>query len=74
MINEYTTRFVKSEDGFIGQIVEWPDIVSKGRSLEDCRDSLGTTLKQMIQEYVVEGRAVPESANAIFSQVSLETR
>ena len=35
-----TARYVKTSTGYMGQIMEWPEVVTEGTDLEDCRESL----------------------------------
>jgi hypothetical protein len=36
----YTASYRKIPAGYPGQIVEWPQVVTEGKELEDCRASL----------------------------------
>lgn len=35
-----TARYLKTESGYMGQVLEWPEVVTEGHDLEDCRASL----------------------------------
>jgi len=39
MIN-YTAKYTKIASGYMGQLVEWPEVVTEGKDLEDCRSML----------------------------------
>ena len=39
------------ESGYMGQIVEWPEVVTEGKTLEDCREMLQDALREMILAY-----------------------
>ncbi len=58
MIN-YTAKYIKIDSGYMGQIVEWPEIVTEGKDLEDCRDMLRDALNEMILAYKELGKEIP---------------
>jgi predicted RNase H-like HicB family nuclease len=43
----------------MGQLVEWPEIVTEGRDIEDCRDMLRDALNEMILAYQQQGKEIP---------------
>ena len=43
----------------MGQIVEWPEVISEGIDIEDCRNSLRDALKEMIAAYKQLGKEIP---------------
>ena len=58
MIN-YTAKYTKIESGYMGQLVEWPEVVTEGKNLEDCRAMLRDALNGMILAYKELGKEVP---------------
>lgn len=44
MIRSYTARYTKIAAGYMGQLLEWPEVVTEGRDLEDCREMLRDAL------------------------------
>jgi len=38
MISTYTAKYSKISSGYMGQLVEWPEVITEGRTLEECRD------------------------------------
>ncbi|MFP4068532.1 MAG: type II toxin-antitoxin system HicB family antitoxin [Spirochaetaceae bacterium] len=48
MKHTFTARYVKIESGYMGQILEWPEVVTEGSDIEDCRASLKDALQEMI--------------------------
>ena len=59
MLRNYTARYVKIDSGYMGQLVEWPDVVTEGADLEDCRFMLRDALNEMIVAYQEQGKEVP---------------
>ena len=70
MIN-YTAKYTKITSGYMGQLVEWPEIVTEGKDLEDCRAMLRDALNEMIIAYKELDREVP-LGNALIEQLSVE--
>ena len=51
MFSTYTARYIKIKSGYMGQLVEWPEVVTEGKTLEDCRAMLQDALWEMIVAY-----------------------
>ena len=70
MIN-YTAKYTKIDSGYMGQLVEWPEVVTEGKDLEDCRAMLRDALNEMILAYKEIGKEVPPG-NALIEQLPVE--
>ena len=70
MIN-YTAKYTKITSGYMGQIVEWPEVVTEGKDLEDCRAMLRDALNEMMIAYKELGKEVP-LGNALIEQLPVE--
>lgn len=70
MIN-YTAKYTKIASGYIGQLIEWPEVVTKGMDLEDCRSMLCDALNEMILAYNELGKEIP-LGNALIEQLPVE--
>ena len=70
MIN-YTAKYTKIESGYLGQLIEWPEVVTEGTDLEDCRVMLRDALNEMILAYKELGKEVP-LGNALIEQLPVE--
>ena len=67
----FTIKYTKIDSGFMGQIMEWPEVVTEGFSMDDCRLSLKDALNEMILAYKQVGTEPP--INQIqFERISLE--
>ena len=51
----------------MGQLVEWPEVVTEGRDLEDCRAMLRDALNEMVLAYQQMGKEIP-LGNALLEQ------
>ena len=58
MIN-YTAKYTKIDSGYMGQLVEWPEIVTEGKDLEECRKMLRDALNEMILAYQELEKEIP---------------
>ena len=70
MIN-YTAKYTKVESGYMGQLVEWPEVVTEGKDLEECRAMLRDALHQMILAYSELKKEIP-LGNALIEQLPVE--
>ncbi len=70
MIN-YTAKYTKIEAGYMGQLVEWPEVVTEGSDLEECRAMLRNALNEMILTYKQLNKEIPVG-NALIEQLSVE--
>jgi len=71
MINTYTAKYTKIDSGYMGQLVEWPEVVTEGTTLEDCRESLENALHEMIKAYRQQNKEIP-IGRALFEQMPVE--
>jgi len=70
MIN-YTAKYTTIESGYMGQLVEWPEVVTEGKDLEDCRNALRDALNEMMLAYNELGKEIPVG-NALIEQLPVE--
>ena len=70
MIN-YTAKYTKIDSGYMGQLVEWPEVVTEGKDLEDCRSMLRDALNEMVLAYNELGKEIP-LGNALIEQIPVE--
>ena len=59
MMNGLTAKYIKISSGYMGQILEWPEVVTEGIDIEDCRKSLEDAAHEMILAYRQLGKEVP---------------
>ncbi len=58
-MTHYTAKYIKIRSGYMGQLVEWPEVVTEGKTLEDCRDMLKDALKEMVKAYKKQKKSIP---------------
>ncbi len=71
MIHNYTAKYVKIDAGYMGQLLEWPQVVTEGSTIEECRIMLKDALKEMIQAYLELGTEIPRGG-FLFEQIPVE--
>ena len=71
MLSNYTARYTKTSSGYMGQLVEWPEVVTEGKTLEDCREMLKDALHEMVLAYHQQGKEIPVGG-ALLEQVPVE--
>jgi predicted RNase H-like HicB family nuclease len=59
MRTTYTARYTKIDSGYLGQLVEWPEVVTEGADVEECLSMLGDALNEMILAYRQQGKEIP---------------
>ncbi len=67
----YTAKYTKISSGYMGQLVEWPEIITEGRDLEECREMLRDAMKEMMLAYRQLGKEMP-LGNALLEQIPVE--
>jgi len=51
MLKVYTANYTKISSGYMGQLVEWPEVITEGETLDDCREMLQDALRELIAAY-----------------------
>jgi predicted RNase H-like HicB family nuclease len=59
MVRSYTAKYTKVDNGYMGQLVEWPEVITEGKNIEECRQMLRDALEEMILAYKQQGREIP---------------
>ena len=67
----YTAKYTKIDSGYLGQLVEWPEVVTEGKDLEECRAMLRDALREMVLAYTQLGKKLP-AGNALIEQLPVE--
>lgn len=71
MLSTYAAKYAKIAAGYMGQLVEWPEVVTEGQSLEECREMLQDALEQMVLAYRELGKEMPVGG-ALIEQMAVE--
>ncbi|HEX7401604.1 MAG TPA: type II toxin-antitoxin system HicB family antitoxin [candidate division Zixibacteria bacterium] len=71
MLKNYTAKYTKIKSGYMGQLVEWPEVITEGKTLEECREMLKDALHEMIQAYRKQRKEIP-MGGALIEQLPAE--
>jgi len=72
MIVTFTARFTKIDSGYMGELIEWPEVITEGSDLEDCRKMLEDALHEMIIAYHESGKEIPVAQSALTEALAVE--
>ena len=71
MLYSYTAKYTRLAEGYMGQLVEWPEVVTEGADLDECRAMLRDALHEMVLAYRDLDKEIP-SHNALIEQLPVE--
>lgn len=71
MLKTYTAKYTRISSGYMGQLVEWPEVITEGESLDDCRELLQDALREMILAYRKQRKTIPVGGGLI-EQIPVE--
>jgi len=71
MLTNFTAKYTRIESGYMGQLIEWPEVLTQGESLEECRAMLQDALQEMIKAYRELGKEIPVGG-ALIEQLPAE--
>jgi predicted RNase H-like HicB family nuclease len=71
MLGYYTARYTRIDSGYMGQLVEWPEVTTEGRTLEECREMLKDALHEMILAYRQQKKEIPVG-QGLLEQIPVE--
>ena len=69
----YTAKYTKISAGYLGQLIEWPEVVTEGNDIEECRALLRDALNEMMLAYNKLGKEIP-IGNALIEQLPIEEK
>jgi predicted RNase H-like HicB family nuclease len=67
----YTAKFDRIPSGYVGQLIEWPAVISEGETLEECREMLIDAAAEMALAYRDKGMAIP-APSAVIDRIAVE--
>ncbi|MBE9257656.1 MULTISPECIES: type II toxin-antitoxin system HicB family antitoxin [Aphanizomenonaceae] len=71
MLTTYTAKYTKINSGYMGQLIEWQEVITEGETLEMCRTMLQDALKEMILAYHQQNKEIP-TENSLLEQIPVE--
>jgi predicted RNase H-like HicB family nuclease len=73
MVRTYTAKYTKIDSGYMGQLLEWPAVITEGATLEECREMLRDALHEMTLAFQELKQQPPEGNGTLIEQISVET-
>lgn len=71
MVQHFTARYTSIPSGYMGQLLEWPEVITEGATLDECREMLKDALKQMIAAHHQLNKPIPETSS-LFEHIPVE--
>jgi predicted RNase H-like HicB family nuclease len=71
MLTTFTANYTKIDSGYMGQLIEWQEVITEGETLELCRESLQDALQEMIAAYKQQNKEIP-SSESLIEQIPVE--
>ena len=71
MLNNYTVKYTRIDSGYMGQLVEWPEVITEGKTLDECREMLKDALSEMVVAYRQQEKDIP-TGGGLLEQLSVE--
>jgi predicted RNase H-like HicB family nuclease len=59
VVRSYTAKYTKISSGYMGQLLEWPEVITEGKTIEECREMLRDALQEMMEAYRQQGKEIP---------------
>jgi predicted RNase H-like HicB family nuclease len=73
MLSNFTAKYRKISSGYMGQIVEWPEVVTEGKTIEECREMLEDALKEMMLAFIELKKEIP-IGRVLYEPIVIEGR
>ncbi len=71
MLNNYTAKFTRIDSGYMGQLVEWPEVITEDKTLDECREMLKDALSEIVIAYRQQEKDIPHGGG-LLEQLSVE--
>jgi predicted RNase H-like HicB family nuclease len=59
LLSNYTVKYTRINSGHMGQLVEWPEVITEGKTLDECREMLKDALSEMVIAYRQQEKDIP---------------
>jgi len=71
VVRSYTAKYTKISSGYMGQLLEWPEVITESKTIEECREMLRDALQEMMEAYRQQGKEIPLGGD-LLEQVLVE--
>ena len=59
-MKQYNACYTPIPAGYMGQLLDWPEVVTEGATIQQCTELLQDALNEMIQAYSELGKPIPK--------------
>jgi predicted RNase H-like HicB family nuclease len=66
----YTICYTRTESGYMGQLLEWPEVISEGVTLDECRAMVEDAAREMMIVYTEDGIPIPHG-HSLFESIMI---
>lgn len=73
MTHTYTAKYMKVPSGYMGQLIEWPEVITEGKTIEKCREMIQDALNEMFAAYKQQKKEIPVG-RVLFEQIPVEVQ
>ena len=70
---KFTACYTPIEAGYMGRILEWPEVITEGATLEECRGMLADAAQEMAAVYQEDGQMIPR-VSLVIEPLSVEVK
>ena len=70
---KFTACYTPIDAGYMGQLLEWPEVITEGATLDECREMLTDAAQEMAIVYQEDGTQIPNPA-IVVEPLSVEIR
>lgn len=77
MLGDFTAKYRKLSSGYMGQILEWPEVVTEGKTIDECKEMLEDAVREMMLAYIKLRKEIPINritANELCKQAGLKPK
>lgn len=71
MTQTYTAKYTKVNSSYMGQLVEWPEVITEGKTIEECRELLQDCAREMAITYRKLKLEIP-AGTCLFERLTLK--
>lgn len=71
MTHTYTAKYTKIPSSYMGQLIEWPEVITEGKTIEKCKEMLQDALNEMITAFKQQKKEIPVG-RVLFEQIPVE--
>ena len=61
LLRNYTAKYTKISSGYMGQLVEWSEVVTEAKTIEECREMLKDALHEIILAHKQQGKEISQA-------------